>query len=67
MGKEEIVHYEQFLLCTRCFQKTCTADIKKPGLVWELVKKNEYQSVQFGNVLWLHIAIHFLPNEHNVD
>ena len=33
MGKGEIARYEQFLLF--CFQKTCTADTKKPGLVWE--------------------------------
>ena len=25
----------QFLLFPECFQKTCTADTKKPGLVWE--------------------------------
>ena len=24
--KGEIAHYEQFLLCPQCFQKTCTAD-----------------------------------------
>ena len=26
MGKGEIAHYEQILLCPQCFQKTCTAD-----------------------------------------
>ena len=26
MGKEEIAQYEQFLLFSQCFQKTCTAD-----------------------------------------
>ena len=26
MGKGEIAHDEQFLLCLPCFQKTCTAD-----------------------------------------
>ena len=26
VGKEEIAHYEQFLLFPQCFQKTCTAD-----------------------------------------
>ena len=25
VGKEEIAHYEQFLLFPQCFQKTCTA------------------------------------------
>ena len=38
VGKGEIAHYEQFLLFPQCFQKTCTADTLKPGLVWERVK-----------------------------
>ena len=25
--KEEMAHYEQFLLFAQCFQKTCTADM----------------------------------------
>ena len=29
--------YKQFLLFWLCFQKTCTADMLKPGLVWERV------------------------------
>ena len=37
-GKGEIAHYGQFLVFPQCFQKTCTADMKKPGLVWERVK-----------------------------
>ena len=37
-GKEEMARYEQFLLFPQCFQKTCTADMSKPGLVWERVK-----------------------------
>ena len=32
--------YEQFLLFPLCFQKTCTADTQKPGLVRERVKAN---------------------------
>ena len=36
-GKGEIARYEQFLLFPQCFQKTCTADTKKPGLVCERV------------------------------
>ena len=36
--KGEIVHYELFLLFPQCFQKTCSADTEKPGLVWERVK-----------------------------
>ena len=42
MGKEEIAHYEQFLLSSQCFQKACTADTYKPGLVWERVKRGPY-------------------------
>ena len=38
MGKGEIANNEQFLLFPQCFQKTCTADTYKPGLVWERVK-----------------------------
>ena len=39
VGKEEIAHYyEQCLLFPLCFQKPCTADTLKPGLVWERVK-----------------------------
>ena len=37
VGKGEIARYEQFLLFPQCFQKTCTADTLKPGLVWERV------------------------------
>ena len=36
-GKGEIARYEQFLLFPLCFRKTCTADTKKSGLVWERV------------------------------
>ena len=32
VGKEEIAHYEQFLLLPQRFQKTCTADTKNQGL-----------------------------------
>ena len=41
VGKGEIAHYEQFLHFPQCFQKTCTADTRKPGLVWERVKHLE--------------------------
>ena len=37
-GLGEIARYEQFLLFPQCFQKTCTADTQKPGLVLERVK-----------------------------
>ena len=39
VGKGEIARYEQFLLFPQCFQKTCTAETLKPGLVWERVKE----------------------------
>ena len=39
VGKGEIARYEQFLLFPRCFQKTCTADTSKQGLVWETVNE----------------------------
>ena len=34
VGKGEIAHYEQFHLFPQCFQKSCTADTLKQGLVW---------------------------------
>ena len=51
MGKGEIACNEQFLLFPQCFQKTCIADTKKPGLVWERVK----------------ILFHSLPNDKILD
>ena len=36
--KGEIARFEQFLLFPQFFQKTCTADTLKQGLVWERVK-----------------------------
>ena len=38
VGKGEIARYEQFLLFMQCFQKACSADTYKPGLVWEGIK-----------------------------
>ena len=37
VGEGEIAHYERFLLFPQCFQKTCTANTQKTGLVWERV------------------------------
>ena len=37
LGAIEIAVYKQFLLLPQCFQKTFTADVYKPGLVWERV------------------------------
>ena len=33
---------KQFFLFSQCFQKTCTADTWKQGLVWERVKTTKY-------------------------
>ena len=38
VGKGEIARYEKFLLFPQSFQKTCTVDTWKLGLVWERVK-----------------------------
>ena len=50
-GRGEIAHYEQFLLFPQCFQKISTADILKPGVVWERVKLSDslfnYGSIEF--------------------
>ena len=35
LAKGEIAHSEQFLLFHQCFQKTCTADTLKQGVVRE--------------------------------
>ena len=35
MAKGEIARYERFLVYPQCFQKTCTEDTLKPGLVWD--------------------------------
>ena len=37
-GKRKNARHEKFLLFSQCFQKTCTPDTYKPGLVWERVK-----------------------------
>ena len=37
MGKEEIAHYEQFLLFPQCFQKACFLRASKGVTVWEWV------------------------------
>ena len=47
--KEKIVWYKQFLLLPQCFQKTCSAETKKPGLVWERV--NDFENKPFENIV----------------
>ena len=37
VGKGGIARYEEFLLFSQCFQKTCTADT-----VWERVKRQNF-------------------------
>ena len=44
-GKGEIAHDEQFLLFPQCFQKSCTADTYKPGLVWERVNPVPHMAI----------------------
>ena len=44
VGKGEIARYEQFLLFPQCFQKTCSVDTYKPGLVWERVNPLPHNS-----------------------
>ena len=45
--KGEIARYEQFLLFPHCFQKTCTADMLKSGLVWERVQQRKLKQSSF--------------------
>ena len=35
--KEKLLVTKQFLLFPQCFQKACSVDTQKPGLVWERV------------------------------
>ena len=47
--KGEIAHYEQILLFPQCFQKICTADMYKPGLVQGRVKpKSCFSMASYG-------------------
>ena len=50
VGKGEIARHEQFLFFPQCFQKTCTEDTYKPGLVWErvnMVCRPDMTEIQF--------------------
>ena len=61
VGKGKITCYKQFLHFPQCFQKICTADMKKPGLIWErhnsllyskIVSLSKLKTVNFaGNIL----------------
>ena len=48
VGKGEIARNEQFLLFPQYFQKTCTAETEKLGLVWERVNRH-FKTKQEGN------------------
>ena len=47
MGKGEIARYEQFLLFPQCFQKSCTADMLKPGLAWESIDASPWSKSSY--------------------
>ena len=42
VGKGEIARYEQFLLFPHVFKSLVQQTCKKPGLVWERVKRRNY-------------------------
>ena len=52
MGKGEIAHNKQFLPFPYGFQKTCTADTYKHGLVWERVKGGPNRSKVSADDRW---------------
>ena len=41
MGKGETACYKKFSPFPQCFQKTCSADTQKQGLIWERFMFNE--------------------------
>ena len=43
--KGEIARYEQFLPFPQCFQKTCTINTLKRGLVWERVNDPDRRKI----------------------
>ena len=66
VGKGEIARYEQFLLFPPWFQKICTVDTLKPGLVWEWIKSlstNAFNSEPLqdnqSSTIFEHIFFHF--------
>ena len=56
-GKGEIACYEQFLLFPQRFQETCTADLSKPGLVWERVNTSWNTEILNSWKLYQHCSI----------
>ena len=65
VGKGEIARYEQFLLFPQCFQKTCTADTLKPGLVWEGVNSRHLRASEQSNFDPTSITMYAQSGEHN--
>ena len=49
LEKDKLI-LEQFVLYPQCFQKTCTADTKKPGLVWERKGLTKYQNFRLDHL-----------------
>ena len=45
VGKGEIAHYEQFLLCPQCFQKACFPEASKGVVVWEWIKSLHFNAI----------------------
>ena len=52
LGKGEIAHHKRFLLSPQCFSKTFSADTRKPGLVWERVNVQVFQTPWCLNLNW---------------
>ena len=53
VGKGEIACFYQFLLFPQCFQNICTADLLRPGLVWESVSPNIQMNRAFSKTVIL--------------
>ena len=58
VGKGEGARYEQFLLFLKCFQKTCTANKKEPGLVWERVNQQSANQIPSCHIKIKTLALH---------
>ena len=51
VGKEEIAHYEQFLLYPKCFQKACFQEASKGVIVWEWGEELPYNFLLRSNLV----------------
>ena len=68
VGKEEIAHYEQFLLFPQCFQKVCFPRASKGVIVWEWVNclSNFYLFINLCSSrrtceLWVNLTVKICP------